>query len=224
MSSITNVGYWYNNEVKNFAYIYEVVKYRSALMYDTLETLYFDSIYAGYLDGDFAECGCWAGGSSYLMASVLRPGKKLFVLDSFQGLPEPNEDDLAGLNQQQLDNTKAGMFSYPYDKVADLLSPFGDKVKIIPGWFSDTLYTNVDPELDNSRFALVHLDVDLYQSYKDCIEFFGPRMVDGGVMIFDEYKFPPYMNASIPIKKFLETIEYTGYQYGNRLSIVIHRS
>lgn len=41
--------------------------------------------------------------------------------------------------------------------------------------------------LDNHRFALVHLDVDLYESTKQCIEYFWPRIVPGGVLISHDY-------------------------------------
>jgi hypothetical protein len=36
-------------------------------------------------------------------------------------------------------------------------------------------------------FGLVHLDVDVYPITRFCLEFFGPRLVSGGVMVADDY-------------------------------------
>ncbi|MGM3941125.1 TylF/MycF family methyltransferase, partial [Salmonella sp. NW387] len=37
------------------------------------------------------------------------------------------------------------------------------------------------------RYCFVHVDVDLYQPTRDSIQFFYPRMVPGGIMLFDDY-------------------------------------
>jgi predicted O-methyltransferase YrrM len=39
--------------------------------------------------------------------------------------------------------------------------------------------------------ALLHIDVDLYQSNKVCLEWFEPLVAPGGVIAFDEYRNPP---------------------------------
>ena len=52
----------------------------------------------------------------------------------------------------------------------------------------------MDPEtfdgLEAGRFSFVHVDVDLYQPTIDCCHFFYPRLVPGGMMVFDDYGFP----------------------------------
>ncbi len=49
------------------------------------------------IPGDFVECGIWRGGSSFLMADLLRwtgvRGRKVWLFDSFEGLPAPEEID-----------------------------------------------------------------------------------------------------------------------------------
>jgi O-methyltransferase len=40
------------------------------------------------------------------------------------------------------------------------------------------------------RVSWVHIDVDIYQSVRDCIRFLYPRLVPGGFMVFDDYGFP----------------------------------
>ena len=34
---------------------------------------------------------------------------------------------------------------------------------------------------------MVHLDVKLYKSYRDCLKFFYPRLVRGGIIILNDY-------------------------------------
>jgi hypothetical protein len=41
--------------------------------------------------------------------------------------------------------------------------------------------------VEDRRFKLVHIDVDLYQPTRDSVEFFYPRMVPGGVILCDDY-------------------------------------
>ena len=41
--------------------------------------------------------------------------------------------------------------------------------------------------LDDTRFCFVHLDVDLYSSTKQCLEYFFPRLVPGGILLSHDY-------------------------------------
>jgi O-methyltransferase len=41
--------------------------------------------------------------------------------------------------------------------------------------------------LDDTQFCFVHLDVDLYESTKQCLEYFWPRLIPGGVVISHDY-------------------------------------
>src|SRR5919108_423410 len=47
--------------------------------------------------GNFVECGVWRGGSSFLMAELLRQAgvtdRKVWLFDSFEGLPPPESID-----------------------------------------------------------------------------------------------------------------------------------
>ena len=42
-------------------------------------------------------------------------------------------------------------------------------------------------QLNNAKFSFVHLDVDLYESTKESINFFSPRMIRGGIIVVHDY-------------------------------------
>jgi O-methyltransferase len=42
---------------------------------------------------------------------------------------------------------------------------------------------------EQNHYAFAHLDVDLYQSTVDCCAYFYPRIVPGGIILFDDYAF-----------------------------------
>jgi len=102
----------------------------------------------------------------------------LYLFDSFQGLPKANpEKDKSFWRESMFNDTSS-------EAVTRVLSEFRHVVDIRKGWIPDTFVG-----LDNNRYAFVHADVDLYQSNLDCCEYFYPRLVAGGVMLFDEYAF-----------------------------------
>ena len=55
------------------------------------------------------------------------------------------------------------------------------QIKLVKGFFHDSL-----PKFKGTKVSFLHLDVDLYQSYKETLEYFWPRVSTGGVILFDE--------------------------------------
>ena len=49
------------------------------------------------------------------------------------------------------------------------------------------LFPDTAGPVAETAFCLVHADVDIYTSVLACCHFFYPRLVSGGVMIFDDY-------------------------------------
>ena len=78
-----------------------------------------------------------------------------------------------------------------------LLHDFRNVFDIRPGWIPNTF-----SGLENNRYAFVHLDVDLYQSNLDCCKYFYPRLVPGGVLLFDEYGFPAARGEKDAVDEF----------------------
>jgi len=120
--------------------------------------------------GDFAEFGVYRGGGALLLRSIA-PEKTLHLFDTFQGIPE---DDVMP------DGHKAGDFRDT--SIKDVRKLLGDSLRVMyhQGWFPLK-------RMPNTLYALVHMDADTYQSTKAGIDYFAPRLVPGGRIIFDDY-------------------------------------
>jgi O-methyltransferase len=148
--------------------------------------------YASRLPGEFAECGVWKGGTALMLARVLsrENKKKLYLFDSFQGLPKVDQERDPWFHE--------GQYSAESVKVVEkVLGEFINGVEIHCGWMPETFNG-----LEEKRYAFAHIDVDIYQSNLDCCEYFYPRMVHGGVMLFDEYAFAAARGEKEAVDKF----------------------
>jgi O-methyltransferase len=123
------------------------------------------------IEGDMAEVGVFQGGSTKLICEA-KGGKMLHVFDTFEGLPDVGHDDK---------QFSRGQFNDSLENVKDKLKEFSN-VAFYKGLFPQT----AGPVKDK-RFCFVNLDVDLYQSTKDCLEFFYPRMNKGGIIMSHDY-------------------------------------
>jgi len=162
-----------------FQKIYSKSRTHTLMKEDSFYVLYQFSRHCLRLSGDFAECGVYRGGSAFLIASTLAGSsankeRQLHLFDTFEGMPSTANEDPSGVKEGRFGDTSLGA-------VREYLNDF-PFVSFHPGYIPSTL----DPVKDR-RFAFVHIDVDLYQSTRDCLEFFYHRIVPGGVMIFDDY-------------------------------------
>jgi O-methyltransferase len=105
-----------------------------------------DYIRENNIKGDLIETGVWRGGATIFMKAYLEMyniDKKVFVCDSFEGLPVPDinkyPDDLDDTHYQ-VDFLKVSLESVKDNfKLYNLLD---EKVIFLKGWFSDTLKDN----------------------------------------------------------------------------------
>src|SRR5258708_7023838 len=123
--------------------------------------------------GEYAECGVWQGVAAEYIAQRMNKNASLWLFDSFQGHPEPGEHDDAKAHPKgrYADTTAAQVRA----RVPDAF--------IVPGWLPETLWLVKD-----MKFRFVRVDVDHYATTKSVTEFFLSRMVEGGIIEFDDYK------------------------------------
>ena len=137
--------------------------------------------------GDLIETGVWRGGCSILMRGVLAANgdktRRVYVADSFEGLPPPDvglypQDDgdiLYSFKDLAISEVqvRANFASY------DLLD---EQVVFVKGFFRDTL-----PSLDAGPFSLIRLDGDMYESTIIALDSLYPKLTPGGYVIIDDY-------------------------------------
>jgi O-methyltransferase len=147
------------------------------------------------IPGDFIETGVWRGGASIFMRALLKAydisDRRVWLADSFEGLPPPN------VEQYPQDK---GRDLYKYKELAialeDVQKNFSrydlldEQVKFIKGWFKDTL-----PSAEIDRISLLRLDGDLYESTMDSLSHLYPRLSIGGYVIVDDYALKPCRQA-----------------------------
>lgn len=139
------------------------------------------------VSGDLVEAGVWRGGAAIFMRAVLAAhgvgDRKVWLADSFEGLPPPNATDYpadAGLDFSTYPELAVGI-----DEVRANFARYGlldDQVGFIAGWFRDTL-----PTAPVERIAVLRLDADLYESTTDALRALYPKVSAGGYVIIDDY-------------------------------------
>ena len=160
------------------------------------------------LEGDFVECGVWKGHSAYIISKMLFKNGftgSLHIFDSFEGglsnKVGKDENTRTQLSEDKI-KKEAESFSSTEEEVKNCLSDF-NFVKLYKGWIPDRF-----KEVDNKTFSLVHIDVDLYEPTRDSLNFFYPRLVDGGVIVCDDYGLSQFPGAKKAIEEFLSKNDY----------------
>lgn len=139
------------------------------------------------IPGDLIETGVWRGGCCILMRGILAANeerhRKVYVADSFEGLPPPSEGVEADREDKHHTYTQLRVSQ---EEVAANFAKYGlldDQVIFLKGWFKDTLST-IDPK---TRFAVLRLDGDMYESTMDALVMLYPKLSRGGYIIIDDY-------------------------------------
>ena len=134
-------------------------------------------------DASIIEIGVWRGGSAGIMAqklSIINSTSILYLADTFSGVVKATEKDFYYKGGEHKDTSK--------DIVEDLLNNVikYKNYKILTGIFPDETSKFI-PEKE--LFGLCHIDVDVYDSAKDIVNWIWDRMVIGGMIVFDDYGF-----------------------------------
>jgi O-methyltransferase len=139
------------------------------------------------LHGEVCEVGVYKGGSAKLLAKYC-PDKTVYLFDTFDGMPDvdPTKDV----------HHKGDFADTSVEGVTQFLSDCNN-VRIFKGFFPNTA-----TPIENLKFSLVHVDVDIFTSVKACCEFFYPRMVSGGIIVFDDYAVLSCPGATLAVDEF----------------------
>jgi len=167
------------------------------------------------LPGDIVECGVYKGSSLLSFARFLEtfcPGdrtRKVLGFDHFKGLSGRTEKD--GLDAR-VGNTAEGwnpadfrdtLFALVDAFNKDSFVPQRARVELVDGDVRETAkqYVADNPGL---RLSLLHLDMDLYEPTLAALEAFWPRLLTGGVVLFDEYAIREWPGESEAVEEFFK--------------------
>ena len=174
------------------------------------------------VEGDFVEMGCYKGDTSLLLAELLVENsvnkavnklgkngekgvgndvgvvsvKKLWIYDSFEGLPEKNAVDESALGV----NFKKGELFVTKKEVKGRFLRAGLPVPVIKkAWFSELTEENLP-----SKIAFAFLDGDLYESIRDSLKLVGLKMSKDGIIVVHDYNNPALPGVKEAVDKWLE--------------------
>jgi O-methyltransferase len=144
------------------------------LLRDRLFMLWQFAKQSNVFQGATAQVGVFRGGSARLIAYATKGSKKpFFLFDTFEGMPKVD---------QSVDLHEEGDFKDTSIEAVKKLFNDVPNIQFCKGRFPGT-----SGPANNERFGFVYIDVDIYQSTKDSLDFFYPKMIPGGFMMFDDY-------------------------------------
>lgn len=139
-----------------------------------------DIVISNNLPGDIVEFGCYVGTTSVFMLEKLhRSERRLWLYDSFEGLPEKGTEDSSSAGE----HFKAGELRATRKQLEHNLRRFDSLSYIIKkAWFRDLTVDSIPRQI-----ALAFLDGDYYQSIIDPLHLIWNNLVPGAVVIVDDY-------------------------------------
>lgn len=164
-------------------------------------------------EGDFVELGCFEGDTSLLLAEILKNNnseKKLWIYDSFEGLPEKTTEDFSEAGR---DFKKGELFTTKRFVKQRFLRANLPVPRIKKAWFSELKNEDL-PE----KIAFAFLDGDLYESIKDSLGLVSPKLAKDGKIVVHDYNNPQLPGVSKAVDEFLEK---SGWNLKTTLSLAI---
>ncbi len=187
------------------------------------------------LNGAVVECGVWRGGSMLAAARMLQilgnSSRDLFLFDTFAGMTEPGDADVAIDGRTARDLLEAGQRKEDdgvwawasLDDVKATMRRSGyplERIHFVEGMVEETIPSKAPEEI-----ALLRLDTDWFESTAHELRHLIPRLVNGGVLISDDYghwqgarkAFDEFF-ATFDPPVLLNRVDYTG-----RIAIISRR-
>jgi hypothetical protein len=165
--------------------------------------------------GDFIETGVWRGGACILMRAVMAAygvaDRRVFVADSFAGLPAPEERYPQDAGDTHSTETFLAVSRADVEENFRKYGLLDSNVVFLQGWFKDTL-----PAAPIERLAVMRLDGDMYGSTMDAFRALYAKLSPGGYCIIDDYALDGARQATDDFRRDqriqapLQQIDFTG--------------
>ncbi len=142
------------------------------------------------------EVGVWRGGTAGIMAqqlSNLKSTATIYLADTFTGVAKAGANDSFYTGGEHSDTSRhivedvlKNKCQYPH-------------YKILKGIFPEDTANNIDA---NEQFGLCHIDVDVYDSAKDILEWVWNKLIPVGVVVFDDYVFHTFTGVTKLVEEY----------------------
>lgn len=167
----SNKDFWQTNE--SFLNLYEEIKDKTLVSVDRCFMIYQYANFVKNFKGEVAELGVYKGGTSKMISEIFK-NKKVYLFDTFNGMPITNDN---------LDLHKKGdFFDTSLKSVSDYLKNYKNII------FKEGFFPETTNGIENEKFCFVHIDADIYESIINGLNFFYNKMVNGGVIVIDDYE------------------------------------
>lgn len=141
--------------------------------------------------GSYFEFGLYQGQSivtAYKIHSQIdEPSRHFYGFDSFSGLPHLSKDDV----MKDYGIFHEGQFAVSKELVSANLLKNGmpdSSFTLVEGFYNESLRSEETINIvGDEKVALVHIDCDLYSSALPCLDFISSRLVDGAIIMFDDW-------------------------------------
>jgi O-methyltransferase len=179
-----------------------------------------ERVIAEKIPGDLMEAGVWRGGAAIFMRGVLAANndrtRKVWVADSFEGLPPPKVEIYAA-DAGDIHHTYRAL-AVPLETVRANFERFGlldEQVEFHRGYFSDNLHL-----CPVKQIALLRLDADMYESTIVALRVLWDKISPGGYVIVDDYGYAAACRQAIAdferersFQAELQWIDWTGVYF-----------
>jgi hypothetical protein len=133
--------------------------------------------------GSYVEFGVFDGLTMTLAYHALKNGCDTFyAFDSFQGIGGTLENEQGHfLDGQYAASVDTLRYNLTFNNVDD------SRVRIVPGFFQDTLQDRKPSDVGITTASIVHIDTDVYEPARLALEFISPALPQGALLLFDDY-------------------------------------
>lgn len=153
--------------------------------------------------GDFVECGVHRAFMStaimhYVDWNSISNGRRFFLVDTFSGVVK------SLLLDEELQIGRLSQSNERYIDTFDMASRNTAEFKnaqLIQGAVPDIL-----PSIQTSEIAYLHIDMNSAAPEVAAFEFFFPKMVTGGVILFDDYAYFGYEPQKQPLDQIAKKL------------------
>lgn len=165
-----------------------------------------------WINGDIIEFGSYQGHSGLLMAEFIRRKnlkKRLYLCDTFKGFPEENYG---------IDREWSSTNPVDFSQVKALFEPY-EFVELVKGEFQKTV-----DRIPSETLSLAMIDCDTYRSTSFVADFIYPKLVRGGILVFEDYGHHDLLGARRAVDEFLADKQgciYSMFSFFSGINVVV---